>query len=144
MFCSSRKPKTKNLTGGRESQKTQITMKQPLRLCLNSHDEVFFIDLERVLYFESDDHYSHVFYNQGKSFLLPYGLGHVETQLTAMGPDADFLLRMGRKLIVNSHRIFKVNTAKEQLFLTDDQGNSVVLHVPKAVLRTWVNDFNLD
>ena len=48
-------------------------MKQPLQLCLNSHDEVFLIDLDLVLYFQSDDHYTHVYYTLGSHFILPMG-----------------------------------------------------------------------
>ena len=109
------------------------------RLLLNSHDEVFIIDLYQVLYMQADDHYAHVYYASGAHFLVPYGLSRIESFIAESGIAAGLMQRMGRKYIVNSSRIFRVNTIKEQLFLSDDHGENVMLHIPKAVLREWID-----
>ena len=109
------------------------------RLVLLSHDELFVVDLDQVLYFLADDHYAHVYYASGTHFLVPYGLSRIEAALAAHGDGAAHMRRMGRKYIVNTRRIFRVNTIKEQLSLSDDKGKSIALHIPKTVLRCWVD-----
>lgn len=112
------------------------------RLCLNSHDELFVIDLRQVLYFLADDHYAHVFYASGIQFMVPFGLSRIEEKLIEQGV-ADRYVRMGRKHIVNTKRIFGINTIKEQLFLYNDKGESVVIHMPKPVLRNYLASASL-
>ena len=46
------------------------TLNQP-RLVLKGHDEIFFIDLNKVLYFLADDHYAHVYYASGYHCMVP-------------------------------------------------------------------------
>ena len=109
------------------------------RLCLVAHDEMFIIDLQKVLYFEADDHYSHVYYASGSHFMVPYGLAKIETALAQKGSEAEALQRMGRKYIVNTNRIFRVNTITENVSLADDQGGNIFLHIPKTVLRALLD-----
>ena len=48
--------------------------------------------------------------------------------------------RMGRKYVVNTLRVFSVNTVREQLCLADDQGKTETIHLPKLVLRELIDD----
>ena len=109
------------------------------RLCLTAHDEMFIIDLQKVLYFEADDHYAHVYYASGTHFMVPYGLSKIEAALAQKGDEAEALQRMGRKYIVNTRRIFRVNTITETISLSDDQGGNTVLHISKTVLRAFLD-----
>ena len=116
-------------------------MTQQKRLCLNGHDELYIIDLNRLLYLQADDHYTDVYYSTGAHFLVPFGLVKIEERIAAM-PDAKiYLLRLGRKYIVNTNRIFRINTTKELLYLADDEGNTLSLHVSKPVLRSLLEYF---
>lgn len=112
---------------------------ETFRLPFKGYNELYYVDLERVLYFQSDDHYAHVYYATGFHFMLPYGLSQIEAKLDEAGVSKD-LVRMGRKYIVNVDRIFRINTTTEQLILCDDRGESVVLHVPKVVLRSYIDN----
>ena len=121
-------------------------------LCLSGRDELFLIDLRQVLYFEADDHYANVYYANGTHFLVPHGLSYIDKKLSEsvqanlqsvrgdlQSPHPSLaMMRLGRKYIVCLNRIFKVSTVKEQLHLCDDNGYTVVLHIPKAVLRTLI------
>ena len=107
-------------------------------LCLSSHDELYMIDLNKVLYFQADDHYTNVYYTSGVHFLVPFGLVKIETQVASQPQARQFLLRLGRKYMVNTSRIFRINTTKELLYLTCDDSNIVSLHIPKAVLRLLI------
>jgi len=106
------------------------------RLCLNGHDELYIIDLNRVLYLQADDHYTDVYYSSGAHFLVPFGLVRIEDKIAAMPEAKLYLLRLGRKYIVNIKRIFRINTTKELMYLADDEGNTLSLHVSKPVLRS--------
>lgn len=107
-------------------------------LCLSSHDELYMIDLTKVLYFQADDHYTNVYYTSGAHFLVPFGLVKVEAQVADQPRAREYLLRLGRKYMVNTSRIFRINTTKELLYLACDDGNIVSLHIPKAVLRLLI------
>lgn len=114
-------------------------MPQETSLCLSAYDELYIIDLNRVLYMQADDHYTDVYYSSGAHFLVPFGLVKVEASLEQMPEARLFMLRLGRKYIVNTRRIFRINTVKETLFLTGDDGNTVALHVSKPVLRSLID-----
>lgn len=114
-------------------------MKQEQTLVLSAHDELFIIDLDRVLYLKADDHYTEVNYSSGAHFLVPFGLVKIEALVSAMPQARRHLLRLGRKYMVNTRRVFRINTVKEQLFLTLDDGSNTSLHLPKQVLRALID-----
>ena len=105
------------------------------QLKLSTKDELFIIDLEKVIYMQADDHYTHVFYSATSHFMVPFGLGSIEEKL-GNDPQPQFI-RLGRKYIINLHAVFRVSTIKESLFLTDI-GSPVELHVSKPVLRSLI------
>lgn len=111
-------------------------MLQERSLCLSAHDELYVIDLNQVLYLQADDHYTEVYYTSGVHFLVPFGLVKFEAQINMLPEARLYLLRLGRKYIVNTHRIFRINITKELLYLTTDDGNSLSLHITKPVLRS--------
>lgn len=114
-------------------------MLQDNSLCLSAHDELYRIDLNQVLYMQADDHYTEVYYASGIHFMVPFGLVKIEALINNMPEARLFHRRLGRKYIVNTQRIFRINTTKEMLYLNDDAGNSLPLHVSKPVLRTLMD-----
>ncbi|MBR1414865.1 MAG: LytTR family transcriptional regulator [Prevotella sp.] len=115
---------------------------QQTRLCLKAHDELFIIDLPRVLYMQADDHYAHIYYTSGGHFMVPQGLARIEALMAELDADTSYMVRMGRKYIVNVSRIFRVSTVREQLFLADDHGSNVTLHIPKNILRQYLDQLD--
>ena len=105
------------------------------RLVLKGHEEIFFIDLNKVLYFLADDHYAHVYYASGYHCMVPYGLSKIETLLQEMDDDTSFMLRLSRKYIININKLQRISTVKAAIVLLDDAGNAVTLQVSKAALR---------
>lgn len=114
-----------------------MTTNQTLRL--SSHDELYIIDLERVLFMQADDHYTQITYASGSTFMVPFGLARIEERIAEMEGVRDFLLRLGRKYIVNIKRIFRINTAREMLQLSDDHGENLSIHISKPVLRSLID-----
>ena len=114
-------------------------MQQEVNLCLSAHDELYIIDLSQVLYMQADDHYTVIYYTSGSNFMIPYGLGQVEDAIHDNSCEAPFLMRLGRKYIVNTSRIFRISTIRDTLYLSDNHGNHVGLHISKPVLRSLIN-----
>ncbi len=114
-------------------------MLQTNKICLGAYDEIFIIDLDKVLYMQADDHYTNVYYVADSHFMIPFGLVKIEAQLSAMDKNRFLLMRLGRKYIVNMKRIFRINTAKENIYLVDDLGRTIALHISKPVLRNLVD-----
>jgi len=110
-----------------------------MNLCLSVHDELYIIDLNRVLYLQADDHYTDVYYTSGAHFLVPFGLVKIEEKISTMPEAKLYMLRLGRKYIVNTRHIFRINTIKELLYLTNDEGSNISLHVSKPVLRSLMD-----
>ncbi|MBO4812490.1 MAG: LytTR family transcriptional regulator [Prevotella sp.] len=112
---------------------------QKTTLCLGSYDELYIIDLNKVIYMEADDHYTNVFYAAESSFMLPYGLGDIEKRILDMPWARKHLMRLGRKYIVNLRSVFRINTVKETIFLVNPAGGTINLHVSKPVLRSLID-----
>ena len=112
---------------------------QKTTLCLGSYDELYIIDLNKVIYMEADDHYTNVFYTADSSFMLPYGLGDIEKRILDMPWARKHLMRLGRKYIVNLRSVFRINTVKETIFLVNPAGGTINLHVSKPVLRSLID-----
>lgn len=113
-----------------------------MNLCLCSHDEMFLINLDMVMYFQADDHYSLVYYATGTTFMVSFGLSQIESLIAARYPTQTIIFRLGRKYIVNMSFLFHVNTIKQIILLTDMGGTTHSLHVSKPVLRDLINRFN--
>ena len=106
------------------------------------YGELYVVDLDSTLYFEADDHYTHIHYASGTHFMIPFGMAKVEAAVAArLGPGA-FIVRLSRKYMVNTRRIFHINTIKQVAVLTDDHGSNLTLHLPKHVLRTLIDTLN--
>ena len=113
--------------------------RQQSTLCLGSYDELYLIDLNRVIYMQADDHYTNVFYAAETSFMVPYGLGDIEQRLLGMPWARRRFIRLGRKYIINLQTVFRINTVKETMFLVNPAGGTINLHVSKPVLRSLID-----
>lgn len=102
---------------------------------LSGRDELFVIKLSNVFYMEADDHYTHIYYGVDQHFLVPYGLSAVEKACTVHAGNPRFLMRLGRKYLINLDRIGYINFVKGTLTLVDLLGKSTNLNVSKPVLR---------
>lgn len=112
------------------------------RLRFSVYSEMFIVDLNRVLYFQADDHYTHVYYANGNHFMIPFGLSKVETMINEESDCRGRFIRLGRTYMVNLERIFQVNVVKCIVLLFDDHGVNYTLHLPKQVLRKFMDMLN--
>ena len=112
------------------------------KLHFSVYGELYVIDLDNTLYFEADDHYTHVHYSSGTHFMIPFGMAKVEAAVAGKLGEDGFIVRLSRKYMVNTRRIFHINTIKQVAVLTDDHGANLTLHLPKHVLRALIDSLN--
>lgn len=109
------------------------------RLCLNSRDEMIVIPLEKVAYLESNGNYSNVVMIGGTKIMLTFGLGKMEEFIMNSFRDTgrSYFVRLGRKFIINQTFLFQISIPRQRLVLSDLQGHSYTLSVPKTLLKNY-------
>ena len=70
--------------------------------------------------------------------MMPFSLSKVEQHIHALDTDERFLVRVGRKYIINLHHVFHVNTVKQVILLADANGKNHSLTLPKQILRNLI------
>lgn len=117
-------------------------------LCINTRDELLMFDLDNALCFTSDGNYTLMTLTDGKKVMTAVGLGSIEkmvAQSYAEGRKSPFV-RLGRKVIVNTRYLFRINIPRQTLSLSVPGLPVVNVEVPKALLREYkdllANGFN--
>lgn len=106
------------------------------KLCFGVYGELYIVDLNQVIYFKADDHYTHVCYASGTHFMIPFGLSKVEEAIQEKPLFCKQFVRLGRTYIVNLGSVFHINAVKQVLLVSDSHGVNHTIHLPKPVLRS--------
>lgn len=119
------------------------------KLCINSRDDLLIIDLEKIAYFQANGNYTHLCYISGDTHLLTIGLTKVEESVRKTWPMAtpSPFVRLGRSLIINQRYLSQISVLKQKLILSDNNGHTFSLGVPKPLLKEYkekINDFYLN
>lgn len=89
-------------------------------IVISKGTELFMIPARRLVYISSDGNYSNAVTQDGRSILLSYQLGQLEDIISEQLGDTGFdFIRLGRKLIVNMDYVHYIDTARQQLILSD-------------------------
>ena len=107
-------------------------------LLFNTRDELVRVSLKHVVYFEADGNYTNIYFENGQKVTLLSGLGNIERLLDEkLRGKIQPYIRIGRQYIVNSARIFQINTLRQKLVLTNfDTPNVFTLSVSKEALKS--------
>lgn len=110
-----------------------------LKLCINSRDELFVLDLDKVAYIQASGNYSRIVYIGGMQMMITLGLSKLEGMIKMIVPKdrRSPFVRLGRSLLVNQTYLTHINVLKQRLTLSDNQKHSYVLDVPKALLKAY-------
>ena len=110
-----------------------------LKLCINSRDELFVLDLEKVAYMQASGNYTRIVYNEGMQLMVTLGLAKMEEMLKMVIPKGERspFVRLGRSHIVNQNYLTHINVLKQRLTLSDCQSHTHVLEIPKALLKAY-------
>ena len=110
-----------------------------LKLCINSRDELFVLDLDKVANIQASGNYSRIVYIGGMQMMITLGLSKLEGMIKMIVPKdrRSPFVRLGRSLLVNQTYLTHINVLKQRLTLSDNQEHSYVLDVPKALLKAY-------
>ena len=110
-----------------------------LKLCINSRDELFVLDLDKVAYIQASGNYSRIVYIGGMQMMITLGLSKLEGMIKMIVPKdrRSPFVRLGRSLLVNQTYLTHINVLKQRLTLSDNQEHSYDLDVPKALLKAY-------
>ena len=108
-------------------------------MCINSRDELFVLDLDKVAYIQASGNYSRIVYIGGMLMMITLGLSKLEGMIKMIVPKdrRSPFVRLGRSLLVNQTYLTHINVLKQRLTLSDNQEQSYVLDVPKALLKAY-------
>lgn len=109
------------------------------KLCINSRDELFVFDLDKVAYVQASGNYSRIVYIKGGQTMITLGLSKIETLIkmtTPKGTRSPYV-RLGRSLLINQTYLVNINVLKLRLTLSDNEEHVHTLAVPKALLRAY-------
>lgn len=91
-----------------------------LHIIFNNRNELIRINPMDVVYYEASGNYCYATFGNKLKVMLPVGLTDMERILTAqLRERARTFLHIGKRFIVNTEFILKVNVPRQQLTLSD-------------------------
>lgn len=103
-----------------------------------SRDELLRVDLTSIIYFEADGNYTKFVSANGLTTMVFINLGGVEKLLSLQHKYKGTLFRfarVGKSYIVNLHYIYKINTLKQELIMSDQRTFSQTISMSKIALK---------
>ena len=104
-------------------------------LNLSNRDELFLVRLDKVMFFEADDHYTLIQYASGGKFMVPFNLSNILDRLS----EAPQFVRVGRSYIINLEYLHHINASKQLLAMGEDPDSAMTLRLSRPMLRTLMN-----
>ena len=109
---------------------------KPRIIYFQSRDEFLRVDLTAVVYFEADGNYTRFVSINGLSTLIFMNLGKMEQLLSLRFKDAPgTFVRVGKRFILNLNYIYRINTLKQELTLSDQRTFTQTLSLSKIALK---------
>jgi len=106
------------------------------KLYLNTRDELLRFDVSKIVYFEGDGNYTHIFTVNRLKSTVGINLGLMEKNLSEqLGSRAEGFCRVGKRFIINLNYVFQVHPNRQQLTLSDCSGFAFQLNVSKEALK---------
>lgn len=110
--------------------------KKPRIIYFNSRDELLRVDLSSVIYFEADANYTRFVSANGLSTLVFMNLGKMEKLLSLRFKDAPgTFARVGKRFIINLNYVYRINTLKQELTLSDQRTFTQTISLSKVALK---------
>jgi len=110
-------------------------MTQP-RIYFNSRDKLIRLDIQKIVYFESDGNYTYIVTANKQKVCITMNLAHTEEALASqLGKHAKMFMRIGKRFIVNMNYIYQVDILKQTLMLSDCEHFLFQMPVSKEALK---------
>ncbi|MBD5340095.1 MAG: LytTR family transcriptional regulator [Bacteroides sp.] len=105
-------------------------------LYLNSRDEFFRVDITKIVYFESEGNYTHIFLNNKMKATVCINLAQMQSILKDNLRDAAAsFARIGKRHIINLAYVYKIAILKQRLILSDGENFEYAIGVAKDALK---------
>lgn len=102
----------------------------------NSRDELYRIEISKVVYFEADGNYTDIVMVNKLRASVCMNLGEMEKALAEqVGPNDKTFMRIGKRFIINMQYIYQINVLKQQLILSDYDHFAFQISVSKDALK---------
>lgn len=110
----------------------------PKYIILTNSNEVVRVSPERIAYISSDGNYSAMVLTDSEKHVFSFNLSAFEKILEQqLDSEAQTLIRLGKRLIINSRYIYYINIGKQQITLSDISfPTKFILKASKDALRT--------
>lgn len=110
-----------------------------MKLCINSRDELFIINLDEVACFNADGNYTNIHYIGGQKQSISLGLTKMEKLVSSAYPtgQASGFVRVGRSFLVNQKYLCHIDTLKQKLILSDFKKASLTINITKNLLKAY-------
>ena len=116
----------------------EYEQQMPKYIILTNSNEVVRISPERIAYISSDGNYSSMVLTDSEKHVFSFNLSAFEKILEQqLESEAQTLIRLGKRLIINERYIYHINISKQQITLSDISfPTKFTLKASKEALRT--------
>lgn len=105
-------------------------------LYLNSRDELYRIEVSRIVYFESDGNYTNIVLSNNIKGVVCMNLSQMKEILNSNLKESSTLFaRVGKRHIINLDYVYHINVLKQKLVLSDGSNFTFTLSVSKDALK---------
>ena len=106
------------------------------RIIFNSRDELLRVDLSSVVFFETEGNYTRIVSMNGLISLVYINLGKMEELLALRFNDSPgSFARIGKRYILNLNYVYRINTLKQELILSDQRTFTHTISLSKIALK---------
>lgn len=105
-------------------------------LYLNSRDELFRIDITKIVFFEAEGNYTSFYLCNKLKGQVCINLGQMQKVLTEnMKEEASIFARVGKRFIINLAYVYQIGVVRQRLMLSDGEMFSYQLSISKEALK---------
>ncbi len=102
----------------------------------NSRDELLRIRTDKIVYFEGNGNYTTLVAANKLKSSVGLSLGDMEKSLASqLGQEASTFLRVGKRYIINTRYVYRINVQRQTLTLSDASLFAFDLNVSKEALK---------
>lgn len=105
-------------------------------LYLNSRDELYKIDISKIVYFEADGNYTNIVLCNKVKGTVCMNLAQMKIVLSQNLKESAFrFARIGKRFIVNLDYVYQISVLKQKLVLSDGNVFTFQLNISKEALK---------
>lgn len=105
-------------------------------LYLNSRDELYKIDISKIVYFEADGNYTNIVLCNKVKGTVCMNLAQMQMVLDQnLKESASRFARIGKRFIINLDYVYQISVLKQKLVLSDGNVFAFQLNISKEALK---------